>query len=413
MDRAKAAPSRRRATPSPARCWRRRSRARGASCSPSPGVAISACSRSTRRPRSSTGWRTPTPTSSSVRSSTTRWATRCGSPSSPPASTAGTTATPPASDLWHAAPTVRAPGSAARSTTRRAASARRRGSTISTSRPTTSSTSPRSSSSRGVRPPAETAALSHALPLASGTGPAHVAHVRFTSAADGDLRVDGAQPALDARRRALVAGPWTWLRPVHGRVVVTVDVAGAPLAVHTADCAPVALVADGGDGAGGENGGLVAAVHAGWRGLAAGVVERAADALRDAGATGLRAVVGPCIHPCCYEFGVADLDRVAGRYGDGVRAVTTTGRHALDLPAAVGQALAAADADVVAPSPACTGCGTPPFFSHRARGDTARQAMVVWIEAAWTMHPSRVTGQQGASDRGPSGPLRSSKSGNQ
>ena len=147
--------------------------------------------------------------------------------------------------------------------------------------------------------------------------------------------------------------------------------------------------------------------------VAAGVVERAAGALRDAGATGLRAVVGPCIHPCCYEFGVADLDRVAGRYGDGVRAVTTTGRHALDLPAAVGQALAAADADVVAPSPACTACGTPPFFSHRARGDTARQAMVVWIETALRERPSRVTGQQGASDRGPSGPLRSSKSGKQ
>src|ERR687897_520922 len=340
------------------------------------------------------------PTSSSARSSTTRWATRFGSRSSPPVSTAGTIATPPAGGRWHAAPTVRAPGSAARLTTRRAASARRRGSTISTSRPTTSSTSPRSSSSRGVRPPAETAALSHALPLASGTGPARVAHVRFTSASDGDLRVDGAQPALDARRRALVAGPWTWLRQVHGSVVVTVD-------------APVALVADGGDGAGGENGGLVAAVHAGWRGLAAGVVERAAGALRDAGATGLRAVVGPCIHPCCYEFGVADLDRVAGRYGDGVRAVTTTGRHALDLPAAVGRALAAAGADLVAPSPACTACGTPPFFSHRARGDTARQAMVVWIETASRERPSRVTGQQGASDRGPSGPLRSSKSGKQ
>jgi hypothetical protein len=104
---------------------------------------------------------------------------------------------------------------------------------------------------------------------------------------------------------------------------------------------------------------------------------------------------------------------VAGRYGDGVRAVTTTGRHALDLPAAVGRALAAAGADLVAPSPACTACGTPPFFSHRARGDTARQAMVVWIETALRERPSRVTGQQGASDRGPSGPLRSSKSGKQ
>ncbi len=75
-----------------ARCSRPRSRGRAASCSTSPAAATSACSRSTRRPRSSTASPTPTPTSSSARSSTTRWATRSGSPSSPPASTAGTRA---------------------------------------------------------------------------------------------------------------------------------------------------------------------------------------------------------------------------------------------------------------------------------------------------------------------------------
>ena len=92
----------RRATPSPARCSRRRSRAPAASCSPSPAAATSACSRSTRRPRSSTASPTPTPTSSSARSSTTRWATRCGSPSSPPASTGGTTATRRPGTRWPA-----------------------------------------------------------------------------------------------------------------------------------------------------------------------------------------------------------------------------------------------------------------------------------------------------------------------
>ncbi|MGH9114019.1 MAG: hypothetical protein ACRDZN_17220, partial [Acidimicrobiales bacterium] len=67
-----------------------------------------------------------------------------------------------------------------------------------------------------MRPPADTAALSHALPLVPGGGTPRVAHVRFTSAADGDFRVDGPQPALDARRRAVVAAPWTWLQQVHG-----------------------------------------------------------------------------------------------------------------------------------------------------------------------------------------------------
>jgi hypothetical protein len=153
---------------------------------------------------------------------------------------------------------------------------------------------------------------------------------------------------------------------------------GAALTIQTADCAPVALVADEG---------VVAAVHVGWRGLVAGVVERAVEAVHRAGGSRLRAVVGPCIHACCYEFGAADLDRVAARYGDGVRATTRSGRPALDLPAAITSALSALSAQSALPSAAtrtagagCTACGTPPMFSHRARGDTARQAMVVWLE---------------------------------
>jgi copper oxidase (laccase) domain-containing protein len=125
----------------------------------------------------------------------------------------------------------------------------------------------------------------------------------------------------------------------------------------------------------------VAAIHVGWRGLVAGVVEGAAEAVRRAGGRRVRAVIGPSIHPCCYEFGAADLDRVAARYGGGVRATTRSGRPALDMPAAVASALAASpDTEVLRAGLGCTGCGTPPMFSHRARGDTARQAMVVWLE---------------------------------
>jgi copper oxidase (laccase) domain-containing protein len=76
-----------------------------------------------------------------------------------------------------------------------------------------------------------------------------------------------------------------------------------------------------------------------------------------------------------------DLDRVAARYGDGVRATTRSGRSALDVPAAVTAALAAIPtAEVTRAGPGCTACDTPPMFSHRARGDSARQAMVVWLE---------------------------------
>jgi polyphenol oxidase len=235
----------------------------------------------------------------------------------------------------------------------------------------------------GGAPTAVVPTTSLAWVLASGA----TAHVRFSGAADGDFAVGQAADALAARRQALVPLPWTWLRQVHGNRVVVVDEAGAhagahadaavtrrpgaALAIQTADCAPVALVADEG---------VVAAVHVGWRGLVAGVVEAAAEAVRRAGGARMRAVVGPCIHACCYEFGAADVDRVAARYGDGVRGTTRSGRLALDMPAGVASALAAIPADLTRAGPGCTACGTPPMFSHRARGDSARQAMVVWLE---------------------------------
>jgi YfiH family protein len=189
---------------------------------------------------------------------------------------------------------------------------------------------------------------------------------------------------VEARRRAVKDAPWTWLRQVHGDTVVTVtapgegagtkadasatDRPGCVLTVLTADCAPVALVSPEG---------VIGAVHAGWRGLGAGVVERAVDATRALGASELRAVLGPCIRPECYEFGAADLDTVAARLGHGVRAVTSAGHPALDVPAAVAAALERAGVTELDDLGVCTAC-SPDYFSWRARGELARQAMVVW-----------------------------------
>ena len=139
------------------------------------------------------------------------------------------------------------------------------------------------------------------------------------------------------------------------------------LAVFTADCAPVAL---------GSPEGVVGVVHAGWRGLEAGVVEAAVAAMRGLGATRVDAVLGPCIRAGCYEFGDADLDRLAARFGPAVRALTSGGRPSLDLPAAVAAALVAAGADLVDDHGGCTACSRD-WFSHRARGETQRQATVV------------------------------------
>jgi hypothetical protein len=189
---------------------------------------------------------------------------------------------------------------------------------------------------------------------------------------------------LERRRRALVDRPWSWVTQVHGAGVVVVrdpdqeggaegdalvsDHPGACLAVFTADCAPIALASPEG---------VVGAVHAGWRGLVAGVVDSAAAAMRALGASRVEAALGPCIHPECYEFSPRDLDQVAARLGPAVRARTATGRPALDLPEAVRASLRAADAELVADEDICTAC-SPAHFSYRARGERQRMALVVW-----------------------------------
>ena len=204
---------------------------------------------------------------------------------------------------------------------------------------------------------------------------------RFTDARDGDLAI-GVDPAeLLARRDALADGvAWTWLRQVHGAEVVVVDRPGAHagaeadaavtvtpgvvLAVQTADCAPILLSGPAGIGV----------VHAGWRGLVAGVVAAAAGALESLGAPPVRAVLGPCIRGRCYEFGEPELTEIADRFGPSVRTRTAWDAPALDLAAGVAAAcaelgLALEDAGT------CTAC-SPHHFSHRARGDLGRQALV-------------------------------------
>ncbi len=155
-----------------------------------------------------------------------------------------------------------------------------------------------------------------------------------------------------------------------GDALVT-DGPDVALAVLTADCGSIAL---------GSEEGVIGAVHAGWRGLVDGVIERAVGAMRAMGATDVSGALGPCIHPGCYEFSEPELAEVAAVYGDGVRGRTAAGGSALDLPAAVSAALAAAGVRVVAGRPACTACAGG-YFSHRARGDAGRQALVVWSAA--------------------------------
>ncbi len=209
--------------------------------------------------------------------------------------------------------------------------------------------------------------------------------VRFTGVAEGDLSPpEVPDDELTRRRRQIVDLPWAWVRQEHGAGVVVVDGdlpdgppadalvtrrAGVVLAVHTADCAPVALVSPEG---------VVAAVHAGWRGVEAGVLERAVAAMRALGASRVWGRIGPCIEAACYEFTGPELDVLVERLGAGVRARTTSGTPALDLPAAVRIALARTGVVDVSVDGRCTACRAGELWSHRARGDRARQALAVW-----------------------------------
>lgn len=215
------------------------------------------------------------------------------------------------------------------------------------------------------------------------------ASARFTSRADGDMGHGGdyayeVAPEVASRRRAVLDLPWTWLRQVHGNAVVrvaapggsagaTADAAvtaepGCALAVLTADCAPVVLA---------SAEGVLGAAHAGWAGLTAGVLERTVEAMGDLGAARVRAVIGPCIRYECYEFGEADLDRIAQRLGPEVRARDGSGAAALDLVAGVRSALQRAGVDDVDDLGSCTAC-SPDWYSWRARRERERQVAVVW-----------------------------------
>jgi len=138
---------------------------------------------------------------------------------------------------------------------------------------------------------------------------------------------------------------------------------GHPALVFTADCTPVLLAADN----------AVAALHAGWRGAAADIVQEGVAALRDCGASGpVTALIGPGARGCCYEVGEEVHAAFAGH--DARRS-----ERNLELPAILRAQLGAAGVATVHDVGVCTMCWFGVFFSHRRDGGvTGRQAGVVW-----------------------------------
>jgi len=209
-----------------------------------------------------------------------------------------------------------------------------------------------------------------------------------TDRSDGDFSVHGPVAELDKRRRLIIDRPWVWLEQVHGATCVDVDALGldtvvgqsadaslsqsmaVALCIQTADCIPLMLWSEDA---------CIAAVHVGWKGLEAGVIDSALDALRFRSGGTVSAFIGPSIGSECYEFGETDLNRFRRQFGDGVSSVTSQGTPSLDVRNAVRSELDRHGVALVGSDERCTACDQR-FFSHRARGDTGRQTTVIWIE---------------------------------
>jgi YfiH family protein len=166
------------------------------------------------------------------------------------------------------------------------------------------------------------------------------------------------------RRVRELPDPAAGLEEADGQATALEEVAAVVL---TADCLPVALVAPE----------AVAIVHAGWRGLAAGVLADGVRALRELGAGGeVRAAIGPGAGVCCYETG-PEVHAQLASYGPRAR----DGDNA-DLKLVARRQLERAGVGEVHDVGLCTLCASPElFFSHRRDcGTTGRQAGVVWRE---------------------------------
>lgn len=206
---------------------------------------------------------------------------------------------------------------------------------------------------------------------------------------------DGDESALVERNRAelvriagLPAEPH-WLRQVHGIDVVRVDgpgqgvepaadasvtsTPGTVLAILTADCLPVVFAAD--------DGSEVAAAHAGWPGLSAGMLEATVSAMRTPPERVI-AWIGPAAGPERYEIGVEVRDRFLAWDAclDTAFVPTRPGHWRVDLFAIARIRLARAGVSRVYGGGVCTLSDPQRFFSHRRDARTGRMATLVWID---------------------------------
>jgi len=180
----------------------------------------------------------------------------------------------------------------------------------------------------------------------------------------------------------------TWLRQVHGVSVASAETgqgreadaviarqAGYVCAVLTADCLPVLFCTDAGD--------RVAAAHAGWRGLCAGVLERTVSGL-GADPAEISAWLGPAIGPDAFEVG-DEVRHEFEKLDAGAAAAFRFSRHGhwfADLYLLARQRLESAGVTRIYGGGFCTAGDPGRFFSYRRDGRTGRMASLIWIDPA-------------------------------
>ncbi|MEX2480804.1 MAG: peptidoglycan editing factor PgeF [Gammaproteobacteria bacterium] len=202
-------------------------------------------------------------------------------------------------------------------------------------------------------------------------------------------------PRAVAGNRALLQStlgltrPPCWLAQQHGATVARFDAppAAAPVAdaaitrqpnlacaVLVADCVPVLLCA--------RDGSEVAAVHAGWRGLDAGIVARAVASFH-LPAAALHAWIGPCIGTAAYRVGSELVTRFTSRDAAAAACFHRIEAHwHLDLQALARQQLAAAGVGAIAALSRCVFDDADDFFSFRRDRTTGRMAAMIWVNRA-------------------------------
>jgi purine-nucleoside/S-methyl-5'-thioadenosine phosphorylase / adenosine deaminase len=197
---------------------------------------------------------------------------------------------------------------------------------------------------------------------------------------------DQGDAVAENRRRVgemLPARP-TWMNQIHGDQFIELPCAdgmeadaaltrvpGSICAVMTADCLPLLLCA--------ADASVVAAVHCGWRGLAAGVIDRTLEAMACAD---IMAWLGPAIGSHAYQIETDLAERLQreARAPSDAFCDDGPGKKRCDLYRIASAQLASAGVTRVSGGDRCTFSEPETFFSHRRDGQTGRQATMIWIE---------------------------------